>query len=253
MTKPESIYDLFSVRGRRALVTGGSAGLGRAMAEALVAGGAEVAIAARSQRVFDAAREMGAIPLQVDLADREQAAALVDRTVESLGGLDILVNNAGAQIRHPARDFPLEDWDRVLAVNLDAVWVLAQAAGRVMLAQGHGKIINMASLLSVFGGITIPAYAASKGGVAQLTKALSNEWARHGVNVNAIIPGYMATEMNEALVGNPDREPLILSRIPAGRWGHPADLKGTVIFLSSSASDYLHGAIIPVDGGYLGR
>ena len=253
MTNPQPIYDLFSVRGRRALVTGGSAGLGRAMAETLVAGGAEVAIAARSQRVFDTARGMGAIPLQVDLAQREQAAALVDRAVEALGGLDILVNNAGAQIRHPAEDFPLEDWDRVLAVNLDAVWILSQAAGRVMLAQGHGKIINLASLLSVFGGVTIPAYAASKGGVAQLTKALANEWARHGVNVNAIIPGYMATEMNEALVGNTDREPLILSRIPAGRWGQPADLKGTTIFLASAASDYLHGALIPVDGGYLGR
>jgi len=253
MMSPESIYDLFSVRGRRALVTGGSAGLGRAMAEALVAGSAQVAIAARSERVFNAAREMGAIPLQVDLADRAQVTALVDRAVESLGGLDILVNNAGAQIRHPAQDFPLEDWDRVLAVNLDAVWILAQAAGRFMLAQGHGKIINMASLLSVFGGITIPAYTASKGGVAQLTKALANEWARHGVNVNAIIPGYMATEMNEALVGNPDREPLILSRIPAGRWGQPVDLQGTVLFLSSAASDYLHGALIPVDGGYLGR
>ncbi|MGD9404159.1 MAG: SDR family oxidoreductase [Anaerolineae bacterium] len=253
MTNPQSIYDLFSVRGRRALVTGGSAGLGRAMAEALVAGGASVAIAARAQRLFDAAEEMGAIPLQVDIADRTQVTALVDRAVESLGGLDILINNAGAQIRHPARDFPLEDWDRVLAVNLDAVWILSQAAGRIMLTRGHGKIINIASLLSVFGGITIPAYTASKGGVAQLTKALANEWAGHGVNVNAIIPGYMATEMNEALVGNPDREPLILSRIPAGRWGQPADIKGTAIFLSSAASDYLHGALIPVDGGYLGR
>jgi 2-deoxy-D-gluconate 3-dehydrogenase len=253
MTNPQSIYDLFSVRGRRALVTGGSAGLGRAMAEALVAGGAAVAIAARSQRLFEAAEEVGAIPLQVDLADRAQVTALVDLAVESLGGLDILVNNAGAQIRHPARDFPLDDWDRVLAVNLDAVWILSQAAGRIMLSQGHGKIINIASLLSIFGGITIPAYTASKGGVAQLTKALANEWAGHGVNVNAIIPGYMATEMNEALVGNPDREPLILSRIPAGRWGQPADIKGTAIFLASAASDYLHGALIPVDGGYLGR
>jgi 2-deoxy-D-gluconate 3-dehydrogenase len=122
-----------------------------------------------------------------------------------------------------------------------------------MLAQGQGKIINIASLMSVFGGITIPAYAASKGGVAQLTKALANEWARHGINVNAIIPGYMATELNEALVDNPDREPLILSRIPAGRWGQPADLKGTVLFLASAASDYVHGTLIPVDGGYLGR
>ena len=250
---PESIYDLFSVRGRRALVTGGSAGLGRAMAEALVEAGAQVAIAARSGRVFPAADAMGAAALQVDLADRDQAQALVGRAVDALGGLDILVNNAGAQIRHPAEAFPLEDWDRVLAVNLDAVWILAQAAGRVMLDQGQGKIVNVASLMSVFGGITIPAYAASKGGVAQLTKALANEWARRGINVNAIIPGYMATELNEALVGNPDREPLILSRIPAGRWGQPADLKGAVLFLASAASDYVHGTLIPVDGGYLGR
>jgi len=251
--KQGSIYDLFSVRGTRALVTGGSTGLGRAMAEALIEGGARVAIAARSGRVFDAAEQMGAVALQVDLADREQAKALVARAVEALGGLDILVNDAGVQIRHPAEAFPLEEWDRVLAVNLDAVWILSQAAGRVMLAQGQGKIINVASLMSVFGGITIPAYAASKGGVAQLTKALANEWASRGINVNAIIPGYMATELNEALVGNPDREPLILSRVPAGRWGQPADLQGTVIFLASPASDYIHGTLIPVDGGYLGR
>jgi 2-deoxy-D-gluconate 3-dehydrogenase len=249
----QSIYDLFSVRGRRALVTGGSAGLGRAMAEALAEGGAEVAIAARSERVFTAADAIGAVALQVDLAERDQTKTLVDRAVDALGGLDILVNNAGAQIRHPAEAFPLEDWDRVLAVNLDAVWILSQAAGRVMLDQGQGKIINVASLMSVFGGITIPAYAASKGGVAQLTKALANEWASRGINVNAIIPGYMATELNEALVGNPDREPLILSRIPADRWGQPADLRGTVLFLASAASDYVHGTLIPVDGGYLGR
>lgn len=140
-----------------------------------------------------------------------------------------------------------------MAVNLDAVWILAQAAGRYMLKQGHGKIINVASANSFIGGITIPAYAASKGGVAQLTKALSNEWAGRGINVNAIAPGYIATEMTEALVGNPDREPLILARIPAGRWGVPDDLKGVVLFLASVASDYVHGVIIPVDGGFLGR
>jgi 2-deoxy-D-gluconate 3-dehydrogenase len=178
---------------------------------------------------------------------------LVERVVKSFGRIDVLVNNAGAQRRHPAEEFPLEDWDYVLAVNLHAVWILAQAAGRHMLAQGQGKIINVASALSFFGGITVPAYAASKGGVAQLTKALSNEWAGRGVNVNAIAPGNMDTEMTEALVGNPQREPLILSRIPAGRWGTPDDLKGVTLFLASAASDYLHGAIIPVDGGYLGR
>lgn len=248
-----TVYDLFSVEGERALVTGGSVGLGRAMAQALAEGGARVAIVGRSERLLDAAREIGAIPLQADLADRAQTLALVDRAAEALGGLDILVNNAGVQRRHPAEEFPLEDWDTVLAVNLDAVWILAQAAGRMMLAQGHGKIINVASALSFFGGVTVPAYAASKGGVAQLTKALSNEWAGRGVNVNAIAPGYMNTEMTAALVGNPQREPLILARVPAGRWGVPDDLKGIVLFLASAASDYLHGAIIPVDGGFLGR
>ena len=248
-----TIYDLFSVEGKRALVTGGSAGMGRAIAEALVEGGARVAIVGRSGRVFDVAEEIGAIPLQADLADRAQTLALVDRAVEALGGLEVLVNNAGVQQRYPAEEFPLDDWDYVLSVNLDAVWILAQAAGRYMLAQGHGKIINVASALSFFGGITIPAYTASKGGVAQLTKALSNEWASRGINVNAIAPGYIATEMTGALVGNPQREPLILARIPAGRWGVPDDLKGVVLFLASAASDYVHGAIIPVDGGYLGR
>jgi 2-deoxy-D-gluconate 3-dehydrogenase len=248
-----TVYDLFSVEGKRALVTGGSAGMGRAMAEALIEGGAQVAIVGRSGRVFDVAKEAGAIPLQTDLADRAQALDLVGRAVEALGGLEVLVNNAGVQQRYPAEEFPLDDWDYVLSVNLDAVWILAQAAGRYMLAQGHGKIINMASVISFFGGITIPPYAASKGGVAQLTKALSNEWASRGVNVNAIAPGYVATEMTGALVGNPQREPLILARIPAGRWGVPDDLKGVVLFLASAASDYVHGAIIPVDGGYLGR
>lgn len=251
--KNRAVYNLFSVEGKRALVTGGTAGLGQAMAKALVVGGAQVAIVGRSDRLMTAAEEMGALPLRADLSDRSQVLGLVDRAVDALGGLDVLVNNAGAQIRHRAEEFPLEDWDRVLSVNLHAVWILAQAAGRVMLAQGRGKIINIASMMSFFGGITIPAYAASKGAVAQLTKALSNEWAGRGVNVNAIAPGYLDTELNAALVGNPQREPEILARIPAGRWGVPADLQGAVIFLASAASDYVHGAVIPVDGGYLGR
>lgn len=248
-----SIYQLFSVEGKRALVTGGSSGLGLGMAKALSDAGARVAVAARSDRILDAAAEIDGLPLQVDLADREQALALAGRAVKALGGLDVLVNNAGTQARHPAEQFPLDEWDRVLAVNLDAVWIVAQAAGRHMLERGGGKIINTASEQSFFGGVTVPAYAASKGGVAQLTKALANEWAARGINVNAIAPGYMDTEMCAALVGNPEREPMILARIPAGRWGKPADLAGAVIFLASAASDYLHGAIIPVDGGYLGR
>lgn len=248
-----AIYDLFSVDGKRVLVTGGSAGLGRAMAETLAAGGATVAIAGSTGRVFDVAETMGALPIQADLSVREQTQGLVSKAVAALGGLDVLVSSAGTQRRHPAEEFPLEDWDHVLAVNLDAVWILAQEAGRVMLSSGGGKIINVASAQSFFGGVTIPAYAASKGGVAQLTKALSNDWARRGINVNAIAPGYMATEMTAALVGNPEREPMILSRIPAGRWGRPEDLQGVILFLSSAASDYVHGAIIAVDGGFLGR
>lgn len=248
-----SIYDLFSVEGKRALVTGGSAGLGRAMAEALASGGGRVAIVGRTGRVFDVARNMGAHPIQADLSVREQVQGLVGQAAEALGGLDILINSAGTQRRHRADEFPLDDWDHVLAVNLDAVWMLAQEAGQFMLSSGRGKIINIASAQSFLGGVTIPAYAASKGGVAQLTKALSNDWASHGINVNAIAPGYMATEMTAALMGNPEREPMILSRIPAGRWGRPEDLHGVTLFLSSAASDYVHGAIIVVDGGFLGR
>ena len=223
------------------------------MAGALSAGGATVAIVGRSGRVLDVAESMEALPIQADLSDREQAQGLIGQAVSMLGGLDVLINGAGTQRRHRAEEFPLNDWDHVLAVNLDAVWILAQQAGQVMLSSGGGKIINIASAQSFFGGVTIPAYAASKGGVAQLTKALSNDWASHGINVNAIAPGYMATEMTAALVGNPEREPLILSRIPAGRWGRPEDLQGVTLFLASAASDYVHGAIIAVDGGFLGR
>jgi 2-deoxy-D-gluconate 3-dehydrogenase len=251
--RTDAVYRLFSVEGKRALVTGGSAGLGRAMAEALLEGGALVAIAGRGERTRKAAAEMGAIALQADLSDGAQAAGLVDRAAEALGGLDVLVNNAGAQRRHPAERFPQGDWDYVLSVNLNAVWAVAQAAGRLMLAQGSGKIINVASLQSFLGGVFIPAYAASKGGVAQLTKALCNEWAGRGVNVNAIAPGYMRTEMTSALASDLQREPEILSRIPAGRWGLPDDLKGAVLFLASAASDYVHGTILTVDGGFLAR
>jgi 2-deoxy-D-gluconate 3-dehydrogenase len=222
------------------------------MAEALCEAGAQVVIVARSGKLFDVAEQMGATPLQADLVDRGQTLSVVDRAAESLGGLDILVNSAGTQRRHPARDFPLEDWDYVLAVNLDALWILCQAAGRRMLSQGHGKIINVASMMTFFGGINIPAYAASKGGVAQLTKALSNEWAGAGVNVNAIAPGYFATPLTAAVSSDSGRHASIRARIPAGRWGEPKDIKGTLIYLASAASDYVHGAVIPVDGGYLG-
>ena len=163
------------------------------------------------------------------------------------------MNSAGVQRRHKSEAFPLDDWSAVIEVNLTAVFALCQMAGRVMLDQGHGKIVNIASLLSFFGGYTVPAYAASKGGIAQLTKALANEWASRGINVNALAPGYMATEMNAALIADAGRNAEISARIPAHRWGTADDMKGPLLFLASSASDYVNGAIIPVDGGYLGR
>jgi 2-deoxy-D-gluconate 3-dehydrogenase len=191
--------------------------------------------------------------IQADLANREELAAAFSQAVAKLGGtLDILVNCAGIQRRNPCVEFKIEDWDKVVEVNLTAVFLLCQMAGKIMLNKRKGKIINVASALSFFGGYTVPAYAASKGGVAQITKALSNEWASHGVNVNAIAPGYMDTSLNTALINNPVRNSAILARIPAGRWGAPEDLKGVTIFLASEASNYVSGAVIPVDGGYLG-
>lgn len=250
---------LFDLTGKRALVTGGTRGLGRGMAEGLAEAGAKVVILGSSAGVMKTAEELRAKGLDVtglqgDLSRRDDIPALFDAAVELLGGgIDILLNDAGVQRRNRCEEFTLEDWDTVIGVNLNAVFVLCQLAGRKMLAQGGGKIINMASMLSFFGGFTVPAYAASKGGVAQLTKALSNEWAGKNIQVNAIAPGYMATEMNTALVNDEGRNREILGRIPAGRWGTPEDMKGLAVFLASSASDYVSGAVIPVDGGYLAK
>ena len=248
---------LFDLTGKRALVTGGGRGLGLGMATGLAEAGAKVVIigsSAAAEKSAQALRERGldVSGLRGDLSDREGLPALFDRAVELLGGgIDILLNNAGVQRRNHCEDFTLEDWDAVLNMNLTTVFVLCQLAGRKMLAQGGGKIINMASMLSFFGGFTVPAYAASKGGVAQLTKALSNEWAGRNIQVNAIAPGYMDTEMNTALVNDEGRNAEILGRIPAHRWGTPEDMKGLAVFLSSPASNYISGAVIPVDGGYL--
>jgi 2-deoxy-D-gluconate 3-dehydrogenase len=247
------------VGGRRALVTGGTRGLGHAMAEALLEHGSEVVVVgsgASAEAVAAAFRARGFAchGLAIDLADAAARRAGFDRALDHLGGrLDILVNAAGVQRRHKSEDFPLDDWAAVLEVNLTAVFDLCQLAGRVMLQQGRGKIVNVASLLSFFGGMTVPAYAASKGGIAQLTKALANEWAARGLNVNALAPGYMATEMNAALIADPGRNAEISARIPAHRWGTAADMKGPLLFLASSASDYVNGVTLPVDGGYLGR
>jgi len=245
--------------GKTAMVTGGSRGIGRAAAEALCEAGARVVITGSSQNAASAAEEMkskgyDAVALRWDLRERGKIPDMFGQCVDLLAGrLDILVNNAGVQSRHKSEDFPIEDWDYVIDVNLSAVFQLCQLAGRIMLRQGSGKIINIASLLSFFGGITVPAYAASKGGVAQMTKALSNEWASRGICVNAIAPGYIYTDMNVNLINDPKRNAEIIGRIPAGRWGIPDDLKGLVLFLASGMSDYVCGAVIPVDGGYLAR
>ncbi len=250
---------LFDLTGKRTLVTGGNRGLGRAMAEAMLEAGATLAIIGRSASIFTAAQALGqaagqeVVAVQADLSDRGQLRRGFDECLDKLGTLDVLIVNHGIQRRAPAENFSSEAWDEVLEVNLTSMFLLNQLAGRVMLARGKGKIINVASLQTFIGGITIPAYAAAKGGVGQLTKALANEWAGRGVNVNAIAPGYMATEMNAALIADPERSKMISARIPAQRWGEPDDMKGVAIFLASDASNYVSGAIIPVDGGWLGR
>lgn len=251
--------NIFSLENKTAIVTGGNRGLGRGIAKGLAEAGAKVVIMASSDSVFRTADELSADglsvqPVKCDLSNEGNIKNGFSEAVALLGGkLDILVNNAGIQRRSKCEEFPLSDWDDVLNVNLRSVFILCQLAGRHMIPNGGGKIINLASMLSFFGGYTVPAYAASKGGVAQLTKALSNEWASKGINVNAIAPGYMATEMNTRLIEDSSRNAEILSRIPAGRWGKPEDMAGTAVFLASSASDYLSGAIIPVDGGYLSK
>ena len=247
--------NIFSLENKTAIVTGGNRGLGRGIAKGLAEAGAKVVIMASRDSVFRAADELSADglsvqPVKCDLSNEDNIKNGFSEAVALLGGkLDILVNNAGIQRRSKCEEFPLSDWDDVLNVNLRSVFILCQLAGRHMIPNGGGKIINLASMLSFFGGYTVPAYAASKGGVAQLTKALSNEWASKGINVNAIAPGYMATEMNTRLIEDSSRN----AEIPAGRWGKPEDMAGTAVFLASSASDYLSGAIIPVDGGYLSK
>lgn len=250
-------YQMFDLTGKKAIVTGAGQGMGRSMAEALIGAGTTVALIGRGQNVVETCREIdptgkAALPFLADLSQRDQIHRVFDEVMDAFGGeLDILVNNAGIQRRHMPEDFPIEEWDEVLAVNLNAVWIMAQLAGRVMLAKGSGKIINIASLNSFLGGTTVPAYTAAKSGVAGLTRALSDDWAGRGVNVNAIAPGYIATSLNTALIGNPDREPKILARLPKKRWGEPDDMKGAVIFLASAASDYVTGVTLAVDGGYL--
>lgn len=254
-----SFMEKFYLKGKKAIITGGAHGLGAGIAEGLCEAGAEVVIISSSNRCIETAERLTkagflAHAVQANLMKREEVEEGFNKALGLLNGkIDILVNNAGIQRRHKCEEFPMEDWDDVISINLNAVFQMCQLAGRVMLVHGGGKIINLASMLSFFGGFTVAAYAASKGGVAQMTKALSNEWSGRNVHVNAIAPGYMDTEMNVNLVKDKSRNTEILGRIPIGRWGTPEDMKGLVIFLASTASDYINGAIIPVDGGYLGK
>ena len=246
------------LEGKVALVTGSASGIGAAIAECLARAGADVVChgkddAAEAAVATVCAAGRRSFGLRADLADRQSHAPLIDTVVRELGRLDVLVNNAGLIRRDDAVSYSDDDWDTLLSVNLTAVFRLSQLAGRHMLERGSGKIVNIASLLSFQGGVRVPAYAASKGGVAQLTKALANEWASRGVNVNAIAPGYIATANTLALREDPQRSRQILDRIPAGRWGEAADIAGAAAFLCSNAANYIHGHVLVVDGGWLAR
>jgi 2-deoxy-D-gluconate 3-dehydrogenase len=247
----------FSLDGKVAVVTGASRGLGQAIAIALAEAGADIAAvstgdaAATGKHVQSLGRRF--LALQADLSTLQPIAGIVDDTVAQLGAIDILVNNAGLIRRADAVDFSEADWDAVVDVNLKSAFFLAQAAGRRMIVAGRGKIINIASMLSFQGGIRVPSYTASKSGLAGITRLLANEWAAKGVNVNAIAPGYMSTDNTAQLRADEARNKAILERIPAGRWGEPRDLGGAAVFLASAASDYVNGAILPVDGGWLAR
>lgn len=250
----------FDITGKKAIVTGGAQGLGFGMAEGLLESGCSVVIMDVNPKVEDTVKEFceqgfDAHAVIGNLGDRKEIDRMFEEAMNILGGVDILVPAAGIQRRYPSEDFPIEEWDLVMKINLDAVFILCQKAAKVMIAQGAGKIINIASMSSFFGGVTVPAYTAAKGAIAQMTKAFCNDWADKGINVNAIAPGYMDTDLNTGIIKNENQTRFkeLSARIPMHRWGKPEDLKGIVVFLSSAASDYINGAIIPVDGGYLVR
>ena len=255
-----AINDLFSLRNKTALVTGCRRGIGQAIAIALAEAGAD--IIGVSATMEDAGSDVEAAvrgagrsytPYRCDFADRRQLYRFIGRIRKNHGAVDILVNNAGIILRTPAAEHSDDDWDRVLEVNLNAQFILSRELGRDMIEAGSGKIIFTASLLTFQGGITVPGYAATKGGLQQLIMALSNEWASKGINVNGIAPGYVETDNTEALRNDPERYKAILHRIPQGRWGVPGDFKGPAVFLASRASDYVNGTILIVDGGWMGR
>lgn len=255
-----NVLDLFKLDGKVALVTGCRRGIGKAMALALAEAGADIAGVSQSLEASGSEVEREVLArgrrfrgYACDFGDRKALYAFIEQVKAEFPVIDILVNNAGTILRKPAVEHPDEYWDKILEVNLNAQFILSREIGKEMVKRGAGKIIFTASMLSFQGGITVPGYAAAKGGVAQLTKALANEWAAHGVQVNAIAPGYIATDNTAALRADPVRSPAILSRIPAGRWGDPGDFGGAAVFLASAASDYVTGSILAVDGGWLAR
>ena len=255
-----NILENFSLKGKTALVTGCKRGIGKAMALGLAEAGADIIGVSASLESSGSAVEKEVTALgrnfkaySCDFSDRQSLYAFIADVKKDFPTIDILVNNAGTILRKPAAEHPDEYWDQVMEVNLNAQFVLSREIGKDMIARGSGKVIFTASLLTFQGGITVPGYAASKGGIGQLTMALANEWAGKGVNVNAIAPGYIDTDNTEALRNDPDRSQQILGRIPAGRWGQPQDFKGPVVFLASEAGAYVHGTTLLVDGGWMGR
>ncbi len=253
------VLDKFSLKGKTAIVTGANKGIGRFYALALAEAGADVIISASYEQDFSETEEL--IKEQgcrfkgyvCDFSDRNALYEFIRQVKSEYPRIDILVNNAGTILRKPIAEHPDEYWDKVIEINLSAQFVLTREFGKEMVNRGYGKIVFIASLLSFQGGITVPGYAASKGGIKQLTMAFANEWASRGVNVNAIAPGYIATDNTKPLREDEERNKSILSRIPAGRWGTPDDLMGTVVFLCSDASNYLNGSVVTVDGGWMGR
>lgn len=247
----------FDLTGKNAIVTGASRGIGKSLAISLANAGANIIIidVTRDEQTEQEIQKYNVTceTITFDLSHFEQYADLISSIIQKYQHIDILINNAGIQRRYPSVDFPKHDWDLVININMNAVFFMCQQVGKHMLERGYGKIINIASLLAFQGGYTIPAYTAAKSAVAGFSKSLSNEWASKGITINCIAPGYIATEMNTALMNDEIRNRQILERIPAGRWGNPEDLGGAAVFLSSSASDYINGFTIAVDGGWLGR